>query len=198
MGAIEGAHRHRETMELRGLLHEMPGGREHPHYAEALERIREARQARWTEHQVHATDIRLAARQKQAPPDPPQPIPPVVDPPQPTVSDPVVASGKPKVDSAGIPHHPGESTEKGDWQVTYTDANGQSHVRDNLTEEQAGRWVKWQEWRKEAPGGLGGVVSTGIMPDRLERYQTPESNDLAATSGRVSNPNGCPSCAHNH
>lgn len=184
-GIEEGQHRHREWQELREMQREFPGRRDHPHYAETLERIQADRLNRFFEHQRHAAEVRQAAREKKAapaPPEPPKPVTPEI-PTQPTVSDPVIA---PKTNGQ-IPIHPGEPTAQGNYQTVYTAADGTKQVFAGRTEEHARGEAAWWEWRKDMPGGLGGSVTTELMP----------GSDLPATNGHVVS-SGCSDCAHNH
>lgn len=192
MGIIEGQHRHREWQELREMDKEFPGRRSHPHRDDKLAQIKEARAERWTDHQVRATDIRLAARKGEKPEPLPLRIPPKAaeDPTQPTVADPVRAVS---ASNSEVPHHPGEPVGKGDWQVTYTAAAGTQQVFDNRTREHAEQESRWWVWRKDQSHGYGGTVVVEPMPESLEKFRGPGG---ALHFGRaVDDPHGARDCS---
>ena len=208
MGVIEGQHRHRERQELREMNRDFPGRRKHPHYEEKLAQIKAARAERWTDHQVRATEIRLTARKGEKPDPLPLRVPPKTeDPTRPTVSDPVRSVS---ASNAGIPRHPGEPVTSGDWQVTYTAADGTQQVFDNRTREHAEQESQWWVWRKDRPHGRGGSIVVEPMPDRLEKFRGPGgalhfgraaddphgAHHCSQCSGeRTTQDSVCPSCA---
>jgi hypothetical protein len=189
MGVIEGQHRHREWRELREMYGEFPGRRNHPHRDDKLAQIKEARRERWTEHQIRATDIRLAARKGEKLEPLPLRIPPkgTEDPTQPTVADPVRAvTHSPKANPAT---HPGAVTMRGDWQTTCTLPDGTQYTFDNRNRQFAEREAEYT--RKMSPGA---TVTVAPMPDRLERFRRPGGSLHFGSS--IEDPTGVRDCTH--